>query len=269
MKKKNTMNKRFFWINLVLLSALLLASCSSGARVGALREETQTVELDDVEVVSVEIDLGVGNLDLAGGADKLLDANFAYNVDKLKPEVEYSDGRLTIRQPNIEGLSDLRNISDFRNEWDLRLNDSVPIDLEVNLGPGTSDLRLAGLPLTQLSIMLVAGDSTFDLRGDWARDLDIAIETGMSNVHARLPGNVGVRVVMDAGVSRIETSGLTQDGNTYTNAAYGKSDVTLAVNMESVIGRINLEVEEASATPGGYDQVAQQAAQPQELMIGQ
>lgn len=262
------MNKRIFWINLVLLGALLLASCGSGARVGALRAESQSVELGDIEGVSVEIDLGAGNLNLAGGADKLLEANFTYNVDRLKPEVAYSDGRLVVRQPNIEGLPDLRNITDFRNDWDLRLNNEVPMGLTVNIGPGTNDLQLAGLSLTRLNIMLVAGDSTVDLRGDWTRDLDIDIETGMSNVYIRLPRDVGVRVVMDAGASTIETSGLTQDDNIYTNAAYGISAVTLEVNMESVIGRINLEVETASAATD-YDQVIRQAAQHQDLITGE
>jgi hypothetical protein len=36
---------------------------------------------------------------------------------------------------------------------------------------------------------------------------------------------------------------LTQDGNIYTNDAYGVSEVTLHVNMTTEIGFLNLDVE--------------------------
>jgi hypothetical protein len=36
--------------------------------VGALRTESQSVELEDAESVSVEIDFGAGDLDLSGGS---------------------------------------------------------------------------------------------------------------------------------------------------------------------------------------------------------
>ena len=87
-------------ISLVLLGALLLSGCSSRARVGALRTESQSVELGDAKSVRVEVNLGAGNLEVAGGAEKLMEADFNYNVARLKPEVEYTDGTLVVRQPD-------------------------------------------------------------------------------------------------------------------------------------------------------------------------
>ena len=89
-------------ITLVLFAALLLAGCGSKARVGALQTESQSVELGDAKSVRVEIDMGAGDLEVTGGAEKLLEADFTYNVAKLKPEVEYTDGTLVVRQPEIE-----------------------------------------------------------------------------------------------------------------------------------------------------------------------
>ena len=60
--------------------------------------------------------------------------------------------------PRSNGLPDLRGITDFRNEWDLRLYDEVPMDLSVDMGAGTSDLQLAGLSLTGLDVSLGAGE---------------------------------------------------------------------------------------------------------------
>ena len=236
------MKTNYLLIALVLFAALL-SGCGSGARVGALRTESQSVELGDAKSVRVEINLGAGDLQVTGGAEKLLDADFTYNVAKLKPEIGYTAGTLIVRQPHINGPPVLRGITDYRNEWGLRLYDQVPMDLSVDVGGGVSDLQLAGLSLTKLDVILGAGKSTIDLNGDWVRDLDVTINAGAADITMRLPGDVGVRVEVDRGPAMIEASGLTQDGDVYTNTAYGVSNVTLHIHMSAGIGRINLEEE--------------------------
>ncbi|HLO28240.1 MAG TPA: toast rack family protein [Anaerolineales bacterium] len=234
-------------ITLLLVAALSLAGCSSRARVGALRTESRSVELGDAKSVRVEINMGAGDLQVTGGAEKLMEAGFTYNVAALRPVVKYADGTLVVQQPETEGMPVLRNITDFRNEWDLRLYDAVPMDLSVNLGAGSSNLKLAGLPLTGLDVSLGAGEDNIDLSGDWVRDLHVTINTGAANIILRLPRDVGVRVKVEPGPNRIEATGLTEDGDVYTNDAYGVSEVTMQIDMEAGIGQINLEVEEAAS----------------------
>jgi hypothetical protein len=240
------MKTNCFLIALVLLGVLLLASCvsSDDVRVGELRTESKSVELGDARSVRVKMVLGAGDLVVTGGAKKLLEADFTYNVAKLKPEVEFTNGTLVVQHPDVRGYRTLQDIRDFRNEWDLRLNNDVPMNLNLDMGAGTSDLQLAGLSLTGLDIRLGAGKSTVDLSSDWARDLDVAIDAGAAIVTVRLPKDVGVRVEVDAGPIAINASGLTKDGNIYTNAAYGMSDVTLQINIKAGIGQLDLEVEE-------------------------
>jgi len=237
-------NTKHLLINVVLLAALLLASCvsSDDVRVGELRTETKSVELGDAGSVRVKMVLGAGDLAVTGGAEKLLEADFTYNVAKLKPEVEFTDGTLVVQHPDVRGYRSLQDIKDFRNEWNLRLNNNVPMNLSLDMGAGTSDLQLAGLSLTGLDIILGAGKSTVDLTGNWARDLNVTMNTGAATITVRLPRDVGVRVEVVAGVGRIEASGLKQDGYVYTSEAYGTSDVTLHINIMTGIGQINLEV---------------------------
>jgi hypothetical protein len=247
------MNKPNVWFSMVvrstplLLGALLLAGCASGARVGALQTESQSVVLGDAEAVRVEIYMGAGDLDVTGGTAKLLEADFTYNVTRLKPVVAYTDGTLVVRQPDLKGRPDWRGITGFRNEWDLRLSDEVPMGLSVDLGGGIGDLQLAGLSLTGLDVSLGAGEYTLDLSGDWVRDLDVSLDAGAAIVHLRLPSDVGVRVDVEEGPHTVEATGLTQDGDSYTNAAYGVSEVTMRVDLQVGIGVVNLEVDEATA----------------------
>ena len=228
-------------ITLILAAALLLGGCNSRLQVGPLQTESQSVELGDAKSVRVEINFGAGDLELFGGADKLLEADFDYNVAALKPEVKYTDGTLVVRQPETNGMPALLGITDFRNNWTINLEDSVPMDLSVDVGGGSGDLLLAGLSLTSLDITLGAGIFTIDLTGDWAKNLDVTIDAGAADVTLRLPKDVGARVNVEEGPHTIEATGLTKDGAIYTNAAYGVSDVTMKVDLEVGIGTINLQ----------------------------
>jgi hypothetical protein len=241
----NTQKVRFWMVVglvFVLTGALLLASCvsSDDDRVGELQSESQSVELDDADAVSVEIKMGAGDLQVTGGAQELLEADFTYNVAKLKPEVEFTDGTLVVQHPDVRGYRTLQDITDFRNEWDLRLNNDVPMNLSLEMGAGTSDLQLADLSLTGLDINLGASESTIDLSGDWRDDLQASIEVGAAELTVRLPKDIGVRVEVEAGPTVVNAPGLTKDGNVYTNAAYGVSDVTLQIDLQAGIGAINL-----------------------------
>ncbi len=232
---------------LLLPGMLLLASCSPKARVGVLQTESQSVELGDAGPVRVEVDFGAGNLRVAGGSEKLLEADFNYNVARLKPEVKYTDGTLVVRQPEVRGLPALQNITDYRYEWDLLFNEAVPMDLSVKMGAGSGDLQLAGLSLIGLDVDFGAGEYTLDLSGGWERDLEAAIESGAADLTLRLPGEVGVRVQIEDGPHMTEASGLTKAGDVYTNAAYGVSEVTLEVVISAGVGWIYLEVVEPAA----------------------
>ena len=190
--------------------------------------------------------MGAGNLQLTGGADQLLESDFAYNVAKLKPQVRYTAGMLVVEQPDANGLPILEGITDFRNEWSLRLSDRVPMDLSVELGAGAGNLELAGLLLTGLDVSLGAGEYMIDLSGDWERDVDATMETGAANISLKLPSEVGVHVEVESGPNIVNATGLRRDGNLYTNAAYGISDVTLHIDIQSGIGQINLEVEDVN-----------------------
>jgi len=229
-------------ILVVLLTTLGCAPTTSSARVGTLQTESQAVELGDVQSVHVEIDMGAGELNVAGGADELMDADFTYNVAALKPEVEFRGRNLTIRQPEVD-IASFADLPDYRYEWELRFNDDVPLDMNIKLGTGKMDLEMAGLSLTALEVDMGASRSTLDLTGDWASDFDANITGGVSSLTLRLPSDTGVRVEI-SGISRVNAGGLVKEGNAYVNEAYGKSEVTLDIFIEAGLGEINLEAGE-------------------------
>jgi hypothetical protein len=228
----------------LLAVALLAAAC---AETGETQNVSEDVDLDGATRAVVLVRMGAGDLDLAGGARGMLDADFTYTDEKWDPTVDWSVtdgvGRLKIDQSGSGSVS-VFDLDDIKNDWNLNLSDEIPTSLDVELGAGESTLNVGSLALTDLDVDTGAGDTTIDLTGDWDNDLDAAVEAGAGQVTIRVPADVGVRIETDTGIVDVDHSGLTKDGDVYTNDAYGVSDVTLTINVDAGIGELNLEVVE-------------------------
>jgi len=185
--------------------------------------------------------MGAGELNLTGGADRLMEADFFYNVADWKPEVDYEvsgdTGGLSVKQDIIAGVP----VGEARNEWDIHFNDEVPTDLNVQMGAGESNLDLHSLTPTGLTLHMGSGKTTVDLTGDYAQDFDASIEGGVGEATVLLPSEVGARVSAEGGLGKINAEGLRREGDSYVNDAYGDSEITLDVDIQGGVGQITLK----------------------------
>lgn len=231
-----------------VLSALLMTcACTiNGGRVstGEMQTESKTVALGAAKSVRVNLNMRAGELKVAGGASQLLEASFTYNVPRWQPEVKYTVsgevGNLDVEQPESG-----HTIGHTRNEWDLHLNNKVPIDLTVDMGAGKATMTLGGMALRELRVDIGAGETTVDLTGDWKNNLSARIHGGVGKATLRLPTDVGVHVIAHGGLGAINARGFQKQGDAYINEAYGKSPITLNIEVEGGVGEIDLEMGEA------------------------
>jgi hypothetical protein len=218
--------------------ALALAGCHFEAA-GPEISENRIVEAAGVDSAEVRIDMGAGELRLDGGSAKLLDADFRYAGQSAKPVVKYDvaakRGYLTVREPPVEGIG-----SHGRNIWEVHLSDRIPLDVRVHLGAGQGTLKLSGALVRRLDVSVGAGELKLDLTGPWDKDLDAHITGGVGQVTVRLPRAVGVYVKANGGIGGISAQGLQQGGSYYFNDAFGKSNVSLRLDVSGGIGQINL-----------------------------
>src|SRR5215213_8781898 len=228
-------------------TAVLAGACGmqggTQQQVGKMQEESKSVAPKNAQSVRAQLKMGAGELNVTGGADQLMEADFSYNVSEWKPKFSYDvsgkEGEHVVKQGSAEGgkLS-----GGARNEWDIGLNDEVPTDLAVQLGAGESDLDLDSLSLTGLDLQMGAGKTTVDLTGDYAQDFDASIEGGVGEATVLLPSEVGVKANAEGGLGKINAKGLKRVGDSYVNDAYGESDVNLKVDVKGGVGEINLKV---------------------------
>jgi N-terminal domain of toast_rack, DUF2154/Domain of unknown function (DUF5668) len=230
----------------VIAVCVVIAVLSGHGHVKIL-ETSQSIDLQNAKTVNTTITLPSGNLDLAGGAPRLLDANFKYRERDGKPTATYTvthdEGILDIAQENSSHV----HLASSGNDWRLRFADAVPLELNVDLGAGKANLDLRGLSVDNADLKLGVGSLDLNLTGPRKTDMHVDIHGGIGSATIHLPREVGVRVHASDGIGGVSDSGLHQDHDDYTNDALGKSPATIYVTVEGGIGHITLK-QEASST---------------------
>src|SRR5215211_1278390 len=236
-------------LSVVMIASMVVLTGACGTQgggtpqVGKMQHDSKSVDPKNAQSARAQLKMGAGELNLTGGADRLMEGEFSYNVSDWKPEVSYDvsgeKGELVVKQGSANG----GNLSGgARNEWNISMNDELPTDLVVQLGAGESALDLDSLTLTGVDLQMGAGKTTVDLTGDYAKGFDASIEGGVGQATVLLPSKVGVKAKAAGGLGGINAKGLKKVGDSYVNDAYGESDTNVSVDVKGGVGEINLKV---------------------------
>lgn len=225
----------------VLGCALLLSGCViNSTATGPTQYDSPSFERDDAKEVRLDLKMGAGDLKVGSGTRKMIQAYFTYNVPSWKPEVRYSVaggvGDLVVSQPGHNHT----HFGNLKYEWDLRLNQDVPLDIKVNFGAGQAQLDLGSLTLRGVEVDMGVGSLTMDLRGNPKHDYSVRINGGVGEAIIHLPSNVGVYAEAGGGIGDISARNLRKEDNHWVNEAYNDSKVKIRINVQGGVGSIKL-----------------------------
>ncbi|MBV8904821.1 MAG: hypothetical protein JOZ22_14405 [Acidobacteriia bacterium] len=233
------------WSSLAILTSffcLAFAGCAVNLETGPPRHEMRTIDLDTSETARVDLGMGAGELRVGGGARALMNADFNYSVPAWKPEVVYHSfaGRadLSIQQPATAG-----HRGNGKYDWDLRLNNEIPVDLLLHFGAGKARLTLGTLNLRSVEVAMGVGQIDMDLRGMPKHDYDVRIRGGVGEATVYLPKNAGVRAKVEGGLGSFKVIGLHSEKRYWVNDWYDSSRPHVRVDIRGGIGQINLIAE--------------------------
>lgn len=232
-------------IVLILLAALAVIVAESNHPVvflGTMYTDTLTAEYAGADLVAASIHAYEADVFIGDGATDLLAAEINYTYEGDVPVLSVGQGNLWLTQPEPVDLILLGG--QRLNMWDVKLGDAVPLALTIVVDAGYLNVQARDLPLTDLQITVDSAEVELDLRGEWSRDLYVAIQAEQGDVTLRLPEGVGVRVLPTVRPAQLDAGDLTaKDDGSWVNAAYGVADVTLTVVIESARGKIRLRGE--------------------------
>jgi predicted membrane protein len=227
---------------------------------GDVITDTKAIDLQGARTALVELQMGAGRVTLSGGASDLMNATFTYNVIAWKPIVDYvvngDEGRLLVRQPSgtYQAFS-----GSYRNDWDIRLSSTTPVDLTLKNGAGDMDMDLSDTmvrtltvdsgassttikacpkAMTSLTVKAGVGQVNLDLTGDWKNSADVQVNGGVGSIKLVVPENIGVTINAQRGLGSIDANGFTRNSTMYRNAAWGTTAVTLNVDLKVGVGSV-------------------------------
>ena len=220
----------------------------------------RTIPVGLASRVEARVEMNVGTLRVAGGADALVDGAFRYAPD-LEPVIDYDEaegvGRLAIRQPRPIRMSG----GSGRNEWDIALSDTTPLDLMIVQTTGDGRFDLSSVMLQSLALDRATGSTSLRLAGDH-RDLRRArVESATGSLALNFTGRyaalTSLEVSSGAGRLKADLRGLWGcDVTVRLHVATGSIDVRLpdgiGIELHGSTGLGRVAVSGLAAGRGGW-----------------
>jgi len=198
---------------------------------------------EGVERVEVELELGVGKLELRGQSDMagLLIAGLdlapgdevseRFRVDGDVGRGRISSDRSFFSLPHI--------FSGKGSEWDLQLNTRVRWELDVNSGVGDVRLDLSELRVGEFNLDSGAGavEVTMPRRGT----VNARVDGGIGDVRINIPEGVQARVRVDRGIGDLKIgSRFNRRGDYYETEEFSSAESFIDLQVDIGVGSITI-----------------------------
>jgi hypothetical protein len=220
---------------LLTILMLVLASLACTApkppktvAVGPLETETINIPAPDAAVVDVDLQFGIGELNIDPGAEEsLVEGRAKYNVDDLAPKIEVDETSITIRNDNPDDGHFFNVDGNVENKWDLQLG-TTPINLRITAGAYQGRYELGGLAIEKLTVRDGAADVRLNFdEPNLAEMRMFSYSTGASSV--KLTG------LANANFEEMEFQGGAGDYTLdFTGELLRDADVTVDAGISSV-----------------------------------
>jgi hypothetical protein len=227
------MEKREF----LFLGIVTLVGCGHAVRPGEPQHEVKVLELDRSELTRVELKMGGGELRVAGGSPKLMEATFDYTLPGRKPQVDYHS---TGVRSDLQIADSAATFTRGDETWNLQLNDSVLMDFVAKIGAGEARLNLGSLNLRSVDVNLGAGEVAVDLRGSPQRSYDVQIHGGVGQATVYVPSSVAISATASGGIGEINVRGLEKRDGRWINPLHENAPVTIHLDVKGGVGQIDL-----------------------------
>ena len=213
-------------------------------------EENEVIE-SEKENLELDLEFGVGELSVEGGAESLLETDFKYNVERLKPEVTKEtdkDGTyVKIKQTSAnfnfnlgEQISDLFDGKGYKNDWTIKIKDGTKLKLNVDNGVGETRIDLKKMDLDSVEVDCGVGDLRLDVAENYGKNVDISVQGGVGDMRIYVPKDMGVEVKVSKGIGDLKIDGFIKYDNTYRNRTYEEGKPVMKIVADMGVGSIRV-----------------------------
>lgn len=212
---------------------------------GPVSSEAFTQSLEGAQKAAVEINLGVGNMEIGSMSQ---DGTLAEGSSMLsEDEVFFRDyqvrGDTGYFKVNSQEQSAIRGNGPFNGadrKLDLRLNKDIPMSLRVNTGVGKTKMDLSEMQVTSLSIN--GGVSNTEVNLPQKGQMNATVNGGVSQMKLMIPRGMAARIQTEQGLTSVEVQGdYRRNGNSYTSPNYDRTKDHVDMVIHGGIGKITVQ----------------------------
>lgn len=155
---------------------------------------------DGVKKAKINLNVGAIKVNLDGSTNKMIDGNFESNLSSVSVTDKLSDDTMEYTIAND------KNFNGFRygmtvNSLNLKLSDSIPIELFLNAGASNIDIDLREQIISAISVDSGATSINLTLGNEIENGAKITMNTGASKFNIKVPKDIGASIKIDAPVS--------------------------------------------------------------------
>jgi hypothetical protein len=219
-----------------------------GFRWGRGREverEDASVPLDGATGASVRVRHGAGRLFIGAGTDTglLLSGSFGGGLEAVTSR---SAGRLAVDMR----IKD-RDVANYFHtwtrgrygmlDWDFRLAQGIPLELELETGANESRLTLTELELTALRLKTGASSTQIDLPARTAHTA-VSVDCGAASVRIRVPAGVAALIRVNAALAgvHVDTTRFPRSGDVYRSPDWDSAACKAEIRVDTGVGSIEV-----------------------------
>jgi hypothetical protein len=228
-----------FWPLLLIAWGLWILLGTFGRQA---RPQEVSMGLKGVEEARLVINYGAGRLTVDGRAapDELLHGRFGTGLEyDTKEEGE----RVTVhlRPPN-GGAYAPWNWRDQNRDWELSLNNAIPLELEVETGAAEAILDLREMQVRRFRLKTGASESRVTFPAQ-AGHTQAAVDSGMASVTLRIPEGVAAQIEAEAGMAevKVDPQRFPRAGKAYRSIDYDTAANRLDLTIHVGVGSVSVE----------------------------
>lgn len=186
----------------------------------------------DIKSASLNFSGGAAKFEISGTSSDLVeaDANLNFGNISLKKTGDSANPKIDFA---LRGKTNRINLGDNDNDnkINLKLNPTVLWDMNFEFGAGKADFDLSEYKVKSLSIKTGLTETDVKL-GDKVDNLEVKIESGLTDIEFQVPESVGCRIDIDGGLNDKDFDGFIQKNGHWETPDYDKSTKKITLNFE-------------------------------------
>ena len=184
----------------------------------------------DIKSASFNFSGGAATFEISGTSKDLIeaDADLTFGNISLKKTGDSTNPTIDFA---LRGKKNNINFGkDNNNKINLKLNPSVLWDMNFEFGAGKADFDLSEYKVKSLSIKTGLTETDVKL-GDKVDNLNVKIESGLTDIEFQIPESVGCRIDIDGGLNEKDFDGFIQKNGHWETPNFDKSTKKITLNF--------------------------------------